>query len=164
LTGAPFTNGSRRFDAGGLDALEDAPRSGRPATHSPQERAEVVAAALHRPQELKLPFGGWSLDRLTAYLNEHKHIALQRRRVGEILLEEGLRWRKQAPWFGAEQVDGSGANFKKGRCTDPVFLGERASRAGQFGPKMEICTRTAMATFAYQVPPGGGVIHVMLSA
>ena len=40
----------RRFDPGGLAALEDAPRSGRPATYSPEERAEVVAAALHRPQ------------------------------------------------------------------------------------------------------------------
>jgi transposase len=29
-----------RFDAGGLDALEDAPRQGRPATYSPEERAE----------------------------------------------------------------------------------------------------------------------------
>ena len=31
-----------RFDAGGLDALADAPRQGRPATYSPEERAEVA--------------------------------------------------------------------------------------------------------------------------
>ena len=95
----------RRFDAGGLDALADAPPSARPATYSPEERAEVVAAALHRPQELKLPFGCWSLDRLTTYLNEHKQIAIKRSRAGEILLEEGLRWRKEETWFGTERVD-----------------------------------------------------------
>jgi transposase len=94
-----------RFDAGGLDALADAPRQGRPATYSPEERAEVVAAALRRPQELNLPFGCWSLDRLTIYLHEQKQIAIKRSRVGEILLEEGLRWRKEETWFGTERVD-----------------------------------------------------------
>jgi len=102
------------FNAGGLDALEDAPRSGRPATYSPEERAEVVAAALHRPQELKLPFGCWSLTRLTTYLHEHKQIAIKRSRVGEILLAEGLRWRKQETWFGSERVDPDFAQKKGG--------------------------------------------------
>jgi transposase len=113
----------RRFDSGGLEALEDAPRSGRPATYSPEERAEVVAAALHRPQELNLPFGCWSLTRLTAHLNEHKHIAIKRSRVGEILLEEGLRWRKQETWFGSERVDPDFAK-KKG---DPRTALHRAA-------------------------------------
>jgi transposase len=102
-----------RFDAGGLDALEDAPRRGRPATYSPEERAEVVATALRRPQELNLPFGCWSLDRLTTYLHEHKQIAIQRSRVGEILLEEGLRWRKQETWFGTERLDPDFAKKKR---------------------------------------------------
>jgi transposase len=101
-----------RFDAGGLAALEDAPRQGRPATYSPEERAEVVAGALRPPQALNLPFGCWSLDRLTAYLHEHKQIAIKRSRVGEILLEEGLRWRKQETWFGAERVDPDSAKKK----------------------------------------------------
>jgi len=44
------------------------------------------------------------LDRLQAYLQEHKGIAIQRSRIDEILLDEGLRWRKQETWFG-ERVD-----------------------------------------------------------
>lgn len=104
----------RRFDHGGLAAMEDAPRLGRPATYSPQERAEVVAAALRRPDRaFGLPFGCWSLDRLTAYLNEAKQIAIKRSRVGEILQEEGLRWRKQETWFGAERVDPDFAQKKR---------------------------------------------------
>ena len=50
-----------------------------------------------------LAAGAW--DRLTAYLHEHKQLTIQRSRVGAILLQEGLRWRKQETWFGAERVD-----------------------------------------------------------
>ena len=37
---------------------------------------------------------------------------------------------------------GSGANFKKGRCADPGALGERESLACQIGHKFKLCTRT----------------------
>jgi transposase len=114
LDGRTVTQWLKRFDRGGLAALEDAPRRGRPATYSPEERAGVVAAALHRPRELNLPFGCWSLDRLTAYLHESKQLAIKRSRVGEILVEEGLRWRKHETWFSAERVDPDFAQKKGG--------------------------------------------------
>jgi transposase len=104
----------KAFNAGGLAALEDAARLGRPPTCSAQERAEVVAAALHRPGELNLPFDCWSLDRLAAYLHEQKHIAIKCSRVGEILTQEGLRWRKQETWFGAQKADPDFAQKKGG--------------------------------------------------
>jgi transposase len=91
----------RRFNAEGLAALEDHRRSGRPATYSADVVAEVIAAALTNPQRLDLPFASWTLDRLAAYLLEHKGIAMRRSRIDEILLQEGLRWRRQETWFGA---------------------------------------------------------------
>ena len=94
----------RRFNAEGLAALEDHHRSGRPATYSAEEVAEVIAAALTGPRRLGLPFASWTLDRLAAYLQEHKGIAMRRSRMDEILLKEGLRWRRQETWFG-ERVD-----------------------------------------------------------
>ncbi len=94
----------KRFNAGGLPGLEDRPRSGRPATYSAEEVAEVIAAALTDPQKLELPFASWTLDRLEAYLNEQKGIAIKRSRIDEILIAEGLRWRKHESWFG-ERVD-----------------------------------------------------------
>ena len=94
----------RRFNAQGLAALEDKPRSGRPATYSAEARAAVIAAALTDPHTLKLPFASWTLDRLAAYLAEHKGIAMRRSRIDEILLQEGLRWRRHETWFG-ERVD-----------------------------------------------------------
>jgi transposase len=94
----------RRFNDGGLAALQDRPRSGRPPTYTAEQRAAVVAAALTDPKELGLPFASWTLDRLQAYLNEQKGIAMRRSRIDELLTGEGLRWRHQETWFG-ERVD-----------------------------------------------------------
>lgn len=93
-----------RFNRSGLAALEDERRSGRPATYTPEQVAEILAAALTDPRSLELPFASWTLDRLAAYLNEQKGIAMKRSRLDEILLNEGLRWRRQETWFG-ERVD-----------------------------------------------------------
>lgn len=94
----------KRFNADGLDGLQDQPRSGRPATYQPDEIAQVIATALSKPQDLQLEFGSWTLDRLETYLNEQKGIAIKRSRIDEILIAEGLRWRTQETWFG-EKVD-----------------------------------------------------------
>ena len=94
----------KRFNAEGLDGLRDRPRSGRPATYTPEQVSEVIAASLTEPDALGLPFGSWTLDRLEAYLNEAKGLPIKRSRIDEILLAEGLRWRQQETWFG-ERVD-----------------------------------------------------------
>jgi hypothetical protein len=44
------------------------------------------------------------LDRLAAYVQEAKGIAMKRSRIDELLRAEGLRWRNQETWFG-ERVD-----------------------------------------------------------
>jgi transposase len=93
-----------RFNAAGIDGPHDRPRPGRPPTYTAEQRAEVLAAALTKPEDLGLPFGCWTLDRLQAYLNEQKGIAIKRSRIDEVLLDEGLRWRHQGTWFG-ERVD-----------------------------------------------------------
>lgn len=102
-----------RFAARGLAGLEDQPREGRPPTYTREQVGPIVAAALTDPQALDLPFQSWTLDRLVAYLSEHKGMAMQRSRLNEVLLTEGLRWRKQETWFG-ERVDPDFAQ-KRGR-------------------------------------------------
>jgi transposase len=93
-----------RFNPSGLAGLDDAARSGRPTTYSPEEVAEVVALSLTDPQTLELPFASWTLDRLAVDLNDMKGIAIKRSRISERLVAEGLRWRTQEAWFG-ERVD-----------------------------------------------------------
>lgn len=60
-----------------------------------------------------MPFGGWTLDRLVAYLQETYGITMRRSRMGELLQAEGLRWRTQETWLG-ELVDPAFAE-KRGR-------------------------------------------------
>src|SRR5215213_543089 len=52
----------RRFNAEGLAAFDDHPRSGRPATYSAGAVAAAIAAALTSPRSLGLPFASWTLD------------------------------------------------------------------------------------------------------
>lgn len=106
----------KRFNADGLSGLRDRPRSGRPATYSAEQVGEVIAASLTNPASLDLPFASWTMDRLQAYLNEKKGVAMKRSRISEILIAEGLRWRHEETWFG-ERVD-------------PEFAEKRAPSAG----------------------------------
>jgi transposase len=115
----------RRFNAEGLAALEDHPRCGCPPTYAPHEVATVIATALTAPRTLGLPFASWTLDRLAAYLDEHKGIAMKRSRIDEILRQEGLRWRKQETWFGA-RVDPEFAQ-KRGRSRLSILPRPRAA-------------------------------------
>jgi transposase len=93
-----------RFNDGGLAGLEDQLRKGRPATYTREQVGVVVATALTDPQTLGQPFASWTLDRLAAYLAEEKGITMKRSRIDELLIAEGLRWRKEETWFG-ERVD-----------------------------------------------------------
>jgi transposase len=115
ITEATVRTWLERFNAGGVAGLKDAPRSGRPPIYAAAEAGEVIAASLTKPDDLGLPFGSWTLDRLTAYLQEQKGLAIGRTRIGEILRAEGLRWRTHETWFG-ERVDPDFA-AKRGRSS-----------------------------------------------
>jgi len=120
----------KRFNAAGVDGLADEPRAGRPPTYTPEQVGEVVAAALTNPQELGLPFGAWTLDRLAAYLNEEKGIPIKRSRIDQVLVAEGLRWRQQETWFGERAgverpPDAGGEARRAERPVDPDFARKR---------------------------------------
>ena len=105
-----------RFNDHGLRGLEERPRSGHLHSDTAEQRAEVLATALTDPKSLDRPFGCWTLDRLQVYLNEQKGLPIKRSRSDEILLDEGLCWRKQETWFG-ERVDPAFAE-KKRLCSE----------------------------------------------
>lgn len=86
----------KRFNGEGLAGLHDRDRSGRPPTYVREEIAEIVAASQSDPTALGLPFGHWTLDRLTTYVTQEKAVSLKRSRIGEILVAEGVCWRNSA--------------------------------------------------------------------
>ena len=74
-----------RFAAGGLPALADAPRSGRPVRADAAYRQALLTAAYRQalltaaetpPPQLDLPFDVWTSARLAAYLAERTGVRL----------------------------------------------------------------------------------------
>jgi transposase len=65
-----------RFLAGGVAALADAPRPGRPARADAAYLAEMESAVETPPPELGLPFDVWTSARLAAYLAERTEVRL----------------------------------------------------------------------------------------
>jgi len=117
LCGNTVRSWINRFNARGLDGLEEDVRTGRPPTYSPEQRSAVITAALTRPAELGLPFACWTLDRLVAYLSD-QGIAMRRSRISEIFIREGLKWR---------QDGGSQRDPRFGARVDPDFARKRGS-------------------------------------
>jgi transposase len=109
-----------RFNDDGLAGLRDQPRRGRPPTYTREQVGVVVATALTDPQTVGLSFASWTLDRLAAYLAEEKGIPMKRSRIDELLIAEGLRWRKEETWFG-ERVDPAFAE-KRGLSSNSTRL------------------------------------------
>lgn len=97
-------NRLHRFNAEGLAGLEEAPRSGRPVTYTSEEVSSIIQTALSRPQDMGEDYAMWTLDRLVEHLQRVKGIRMQRSRISEIFIAEGLSWRHEETWFG-ERVD-----------------------------------------------------------
>ena len=65
----------RRFAAGRLGGLKDAPRSGRPPAFTATDRAEVIALACALPAESGVPLSKWSCPELARELAARCQIA-----------------------------------------------------------------------------------------
>ncbi len=97
-------NRLHRFNEQGLLGLEEAPRSGRPMTYTPEEVSSIIQTALSHPRDLGEDYASWTLDRLVDYLHRVTGIRMKRSRISEIFIAEGLHWRHEETWFG-ERVD-----------------------------------------------------------
>jgi transposase len=134
----------KRFNAAGLAGLEDRPRAGRPPTAPAEQGGPVLATAVPAPTTVGLPFGCWTLDRLTAYLHERPPAAggplpISRSHLDRLLSGEGLRWRKEETWFG-ERVD-------------PAFAEKRGPSSGS-GPSRRPAAWWSTSTSWGRAAPG----------
>lgn len=65
-----------RFVAQGQEAVQDAPRSGRPVKADAVYQAALEEAVTTTPTELALPFDVWTSARLSAYLAEQTGVRI----------------------------------------------------------------------------------------
>ena len=122
-----------RFNARGLQGLEEDVRSGRPPTYSAEQRSAVINAALTRPADLGLPFACWTLDRLVVHLSQ-QGIAMRRSRISEIFIQEGLKWRHEETWFGTR--------------VDPDFAQKRGRSSSSTRPRRPTASSSASTRWA----------------
>jgi hypothetical protein len=92
-------NQRRRFVAcrstGAVTALLDLPRSGRPATYGPQERAQITAVVCETLWKHKLPLSRFSIADLQRVVTQEDSLAnLSRSSLERILRQDALKpWR-----------------------------------------------------------------------
>ena len=108
----------KRFNQGGLAVLEDAPRGGRPPTHSPEVRSKRVSLALQKPRSRGLPFEFWTLERLQREFKHREGVHLSDSTIWTWLREEGLHWKRQQ------------TGFHDAEKHDPEFVEKRGSLSG----------------------------------
>ena len=114
---------SRRFLSAGLPGLRDKPRSGAPRRLTPEQIATIVHTALTPPDQLGLPFGTWTQERLSTYLLEREQIRISGPWIGEILHREGMRWVQDEKWFTQK--------------LDPEFLKKRGPSSKPTQPRLK---------------------------
>ena len=89
----------KRFNQNGLSGLEDAPRSGRPAFHTEEDRSRLIALVRSKPPELGYPFKLWTIRRLQTAFVEQEQINLSTSTIWTWIRAEGLVWKRQQTWF-----------------------------------------------------------------
>jgi transposase len=80
----------RAFAAGGVAALADAPRSGRPAVADAAYLAALEQAADTPPPAAGLPFDVWTSPRLAAYLAEQTGVRIAPGWLRALLARQGF--------------------------------------------------------------------------
>jgi transposase len=80
----------KRYQAEGLEGLQDAPRPGRPSPMTEAYKAELLAAVRRRPRSLGLPFSLWTLQRLVDYLAERTGIRVSDETIRRALKHAGI--------------------------------------------------------------------------
>jgi transposase len=90
----------RFAESGELEALDDQPRSGRPARVAVATRCELVQLACRRPSENKVRFRDvWTIGSLREAFRHASGVTLSLSEVGRILRAEGLRPHRVRYWL-----------------------------------------------------------------
>ena len=113
----------RRFNAGGVAALHDAPRSGRPRTHTPEVCSQLIALAVQKPRTFGHPFALWTLERLQRAFEAEHHVHLSDSTIWTWLKDEGLVWKRQQTWF------------HEPHRYDPQFVEKRGTSSRRTSPR-----------------------------
>ena len=123
-----------RYTAGGVAALADAPRSGRPVAADAAYRQAAEAALGRSPRTLGRPFDVWTSARLSAYLAETTGVRIAPGWLRALLSQwdyvcgrpkHTLKHLQDATAVAACEEVLAAAACKSGRCTGAVRVPSR---------------------------------------
>jgi len=83
-----------RWEEGGIDALADKPRSGRPPKVTANYREKLREVLEKEPSAYGYDFTLWTIGRLRAHLAKETGIEIGESRMSGLLKEEGYRYRR----------------------------------------------------------------------
>ena len=95
----------RRFAAGRLSGLKDAPRSGRPPVFTAADRAEAVALACALPAESGVPLSRWSCPELARELAARCQVAASASTIGRWLAGDALKPWQYRSWISVRDPE-----------------------------------------------------------
>ena len=95
----------RRFAAGRLAGLKDAPRSGRPPVFTAADRAEAIALACALPAESSVPLSRWSCPELARELAARCQIAASASTIGRWLAADALKPWQHRSWISVRDPE-----------------------------------------------------------
>jgi transposase len=95
----------RRFAAGRLAGLKDAPRSGRPPVFTATDRAEAVALACALPAESGVPLSRWSCPELARELAARCQVAASASTIGRWLAADALKPWQHRSWISVRDPE-----------------------------------------------------------
>lgn len=90
MTEQTVRNWIKRFNAEGINGLQDAPRPGGIPTVTPAYCKRLLEVIRRRPRALNLPFSLWSLQRLADFMAEETSIRVSHETVRRVLKVGGI--------------------------------------------------------------------------
>ena len=82
------------FEQGGIGALHDKPRSGRPVKADADYRQLLVDSIRANPHDLGYPFTVWTITRIRAHMARETSVLLSETRVRDIMKQEDLVFKR----------------------------------------------------------------------
>jgi len=95
----------RRFAAGRLAGLKDAPRSGRPPVFTATARAEAIALACALPAESGVPLSRWSGPELARELAARRQITASASTISRWLATDALKPWQHRSWISVRDPE-----------------------------------------------------------
>ena len=88
------------------EVLADAPRSGAPATFSPEQIVQIVAVACEKPQDANRPISHWTHQELAAEVIKRAIVpTISSRQVGRFLSEADLKPHLSRYWLNSKPAN-----------------------------------------------------------